>query len=49
MEEKAIEYPDELSSLLVSTGHAPLMLKVESEALERYFLRLVGMDGEKKR
>jgi ABC-2 type transport system ATP-binding protein len=49
MEEKGIEYPDELTSLLVNAGHAPMMLKVESEALEHYFLRLVDMDGEKKR
>ena len=49
LEEKGIAQPDELSSLLVHAGHAPLMLKVESEALEPYFLRLVGMDGEKQR
>ncbi|UCC51973.1 MAG: ABC transporter ATP-binding protein [Anaerolineaceae bacterium] len=49
VEDQAIEHPDELSSQLVHAGYAPLMLKVEYEELEHYFLRLVGMDGGNKR
>lgn len=41
----AIERPDEIAIRLVNAGCAPTMLRVEQEDLERYFLRLVGMDG----
>jgi len=41
----AIERPDDISCLLVKAGTPPTQLMVEEEELERYFLRLVGMDG----
>ena len=47
LEETAVERPDDIASLLAHDGHAPTMLMVEREALEHYFLRLVGMEGEK--
>jgi ABC-2 type transport system ATP-binding protein len=42
----ALDRPDDVATLLVNTGHAPTMLQVEEEALEQYFLRLVGADAE---
>jgi len=44
----AIERPDEINSLLVKAGTPPTQLVVEEEELEQYFLRLVGMHGEKQ-
>lgn len=44
VDEAAIAYPDDVATLLVNAGHPPTMLSVEHEDLERYFLRLVGMD-----
>lgn len=41
----AIERPEEIATRLVEAGHPPMMLNVEEEDLEHYFLRLVGMDG----
>jgi ABC-2 type transport system ATP-binding protein len=41
----AIERPEEIATRLVNAGHAPMMLNVEEEDLEHYFLRLVGVDG----
>jgi ABC-2 type transport system ATP-binding protein len=42
----AVERPDDVAKLLVNAGQAPTMLNVEQEDLERYFLRLVGLEGE---
>ena len=47
-EPAAIERPDEVATHLVNAGHAPTMLVAEREDLEQYFLRLVGLDGEKR-
>jgi ABC-2 type transport system ATP-binding protein len=44
----AIEHPDDIVRLLVQAGTAPTQVLVEEEELERYFLRLVGMDGGSK-
>jgi ABC-2 type transport system ATP-binding protein len=44
LEETAVERPDDIASLLAHNEHAPTMLMVEREALEHYFLRLVGME-----
>jgi ABC-2 type transport system ATP-binding protein len=44
-ETRAVEHPDEISRLLVAAGTPPTQVLVEEEDLERYFLRLVGMDG----
>jgi ABC-2 type transport system ATP-binding protein len=43
----AVERPDEINSLLVKARTPPTQLVVEEEELEQYFLRLVGMHGEK--
>jgi ABC-2 type transport system ATP-binding protein len=41
----SVERPDEVNRLLVLAGISPTQLMVEEEELERYFLRLVGMNG----
>jgi ABC-2 type transport system ATP-binding protein len=43
----AIEKPDDIAALLVNAGQPPTQLLVEQEDLEHYFLRLIGMEGEK--
>jgi ABC-2 type transport system ATP-binding protein len=40
----AIERPDDINSLLVASGNSPTQVLVEEEELERYFLRLIGME-----
>jgi ABC-2 type transport system ATP-binding protein len=47
-EEKAINHPETISSLLVHAGCPPTMLLVEEEGLESYFLRTIGMNGGEK-
>ncbi len=42
----ALERPDELATRLVKAGHPPMMLNIEQEELEPYFLRLVGLGAE---
>lgn len=41
----SVEHPDDINSFLVRAGTPPTQLMVEEEELERYFLRLVGMNG----
>ena len=41
-ERKAIETPENIASLLVNAGCPPVMLKIEEEDLESYFLRVIG-------
>jgi len=41
-DEKCVTNPDEVASLLVHSGYPPLLLKVEHEDLESYFLRVIG-------
>jgi ABC-2 type transport system ATP-binding protein len=43
---RAVEFPDDIATRLVNTGLAPTMLNIEQEDLERYFLRLVGMERD---
>lgn len=43
-DEAAIARPDDVATLLVNAGQPPILLHVEHEDLEHYFLRLVGMD-----
>ncbi len=43
----AIEHPDEIASLLVRAKVPPTQLLVEEEELEHYFLRLVGVNGDR--
>jgi ABC-2 type transport system ATP-binding protein len=40
-----VDRPDDVARLLVQAGAPPTQLLVEEEELERYFLRLIGMDG----
>jgi ABC-2 type transport system ATP-binding protein len=42
----AIDAPEQIASLLVHAGAPPSSLYVEEEALEDYFLRLVGLEAE---
>lgn len=39
----ALDRPDDIATCLVNAGHPPLMLNIEQENLEHYFLRLVGL------
>jgi ABC-2 type transport system ATP-binding protein len=41
-EERAVEHPDDVATVLVHAGCPPTRLAVEREDLETYFLRLVG-------
>lgn len=41
----ALKHPDDIATQLVKAGYAPMMLNIEQEDLEHYFLRLVGIDG----
>jgi ABC-2 type transport system ATP-binding protein len=43
----ALERPDDIASLLVQAATPPTELLVDEEELEDYFLRLVGVNGEK--
>jgi ABC-2 type transport system ATP-binding protein len=43
-DDEAIERPDDVNSLLARAGTPPTRLVVEEEELERYFLRLVGLE-----
>jgi ABC-2 type transport system ATP-binding protein len=43
----ALERPDEINYLLVQAGTSPVQLFVEEEELEGYFIRLVGLNGER--
>jgi ABC-2 type transport system ATP-binding protein len=44
----AVEHPDVIATLLVQASVPPTHLVVEEEELEQYFLRLVGMNGDKE-
>lgn len=44
----AIGSPEKVASLLVNEGCPPVMLKVEEEDLESYFLRIIGKEGGMK-
>jgi ABC-2 type transport system ATP-binding protein len=41
-EERAVRAPDEVASILVQAGSAPLHLAIAHEDLESHFLRLIG-------
>lgn len=43
--ENALIHPENINSNLVNAGFPPNMLKVEEEALESYFLRIIGKKG----
>ncbi len=44
VEPDAVDRPDEIATLLVGAGCPPTRLQVETEELEEYFLRRVGVD-----
>jgi ABC-2 type transport system ATP-binding protein len=44
----AVEHPDDVNRLLVLAGAAPTQLVVEEEELEGYFLRLIGIHGDRQ-
>jgi ABC-2 type transport system ATP-binding protein len=46
-DKSSIERPEDVNCLLVEAGVPPTQLKVEEEELEQYFLRLIGVNGEK--
>lgn len=39
--QRAVQKPEEIASVLVHAGVAPILLKVETEDLEAYFLRRI--------
>jgi ABC-2 type transport system ATP-binding protein len=41
----SVDRPDDINRRLVEAGVPPTQLIVEEEELERYFLRLIGMEG----
>jgi len=41
IDNKAINHPEKIASILVQTGTPPTLLKVEEENLESYFLRII--------
>ncbi len=42
---KAVMNPENIASLLVNAGCPPVMLRVDEEDLESYFLRVIGSSG----
>ena len=42
---EALTAPDTIASILAQSGCPPLLLKVEEEDLESYFLRTIGLKG----
>ncbi len=44
-DDRAVDHPEEIASLLVNAGNPPRLLKVEEEDLETYFLKTVGRKG----
>jgi ABC-2 type transport system ATP-binding protein len=46
---RAVDCPDEISSLLVRAGVPPVTLRVERDDLETHFLRLIGAEEDGRR
>lgn len=46
--ESAILKPDTVATIMVNAGCPPILLKVEEEDLESYFLKTIGLKGELK-
>ncbi len=44
-DDRAVDHPEEIASMLVHAGNPPRLLKVEEEDLETYFLKTVGRIG----
>jgi len=44
-DQRAVERPDEIASLLVRAGVPPVTLRVERDDLETHFLRLISAEG----
>lgn len=45
---ETMQHPDKIATLLVQAGCPPTRLVIEQQDLESYFLRLVGLNEEKK-
>jgi ABC-2 type transport system ATP-binding protein len=45
LNDKAIQCPEDVNTLLVKEGLSPTLLKVQEEDLESYFLRIIGKNG----
>jgi ABC-2 type transport system ATP-binding protein len=48
-DQRAVERPDEIASLLVRAGVPPITLRVERDDLETHFLRLISAEGSSGR
>jgi len=48
-DQRAVEHPDEVASLLVRAGVPPVTLRVERDDLETHFLRLISAEGSRGR
>ncbi len=46
--EAAIKHPEAIASLLVHNACPPYLLKTDEEDLETYFLRMIGLEGDKQ-
>jgi ABC-2 type transport system ATP-binding protein len=46
--EKAISNPDLIATLLVNSGFPPVLLRVDEEDLESFFLRVISLKGGEK-
>jgi len=44
-DDNAIDKPDDIASLMVNEGCPPILLQIEEENLESYFLRIIEMNG----
>ncbi len=44
-DEKAIEFPDKVASILVNAGNPPTLLHEQEDDLEKVFLNIVGKEG----
>lgn len=47
-EDKVIHHPEEIATVLVHAGSPPILLRVEEEDLEHYFLRVIESKGGAK-
>ena len=46
--EEALQNPEKIAELLVKSGHPPLLLRVDEEDLESFFLRVISLKGGDK-
>lgn len=46
--EEALQNPEKIAEFLVKSGHPPLLLRVDEEDLESFFLRVISLKGGDK-